>query len=191
MLSFRSFRSVHFSRFVLIGIALLLSACANLAGPRDIAVPLAKMQAGVEKRFPLNNRAMELFDIHLSNPRLALEPGAGRVKLALDVSVAPPFIKQSWRGSLALSGMLSVDVARGAVFINDPHLDDIHIDGVDASRQQQVGMLANALLNKAIRDVAVYNFKLEDLRYAGVQFIPTGIRTSADAVIIHVEPQKN
>lgn len=186
-----SFRATHLSRFVLIGAALLLSACANLAGPRDISVPLAKMQAGVEKRFPLNNRAMELFDIHLTNPRLALEPGPGRVKLALDVSVAPPFIKQSWRGSLELSGMLSVDVARGAVFINDPHLDGIHIDGVDASRQQQVGMLVNALLNKAIRDVAVYNFKLEDLRYAGVQFIPTGIRTSADAVIIHVEPQKN
>ncbi|MFL6707340.1 MAG: DUF1439 domain-containing protein, partial [Massilia sp.] len=95
-----------------------------------------------------------------------------------------------WRGSMAVSGRLSIDASRGAVFINDPQLDAMHIDGVDASRQQQFGMLANALIGKTIRDVPVYNFRMEDLRYAGVQFVPTGIRTSADAVIIHVEPAK-
>lgn len=169
---------------------MLVVGCANLAGPRDVSIPLSKMQAGVEKRFPLDNRAMALFDIHLTNPRLSLQAGADRVNLALDVAVAPPFLQQSWRGSMVLSGRLSIDAARGAVFLNDPQLDAMHIDGVDGAREQQFGMLANALISKSIRDLAVYNFKMEDLQYAGVQFIPTGIRTSADAVIIHVEPAK-
>lgn len=172
----------------LFAMALLLSACANLAGPRDVSIPLARLQAGVDKRFPLKNKAMELFDIQLSNPRLSLQPGTERVGLQLDASVAPPFIKQSWRGNVALSGRLSIDVARGAVFINDPRLDQVAIDGVDDARQQQFGKIANVLLNKAILDIPVYNFRLEDLRYAGVQFVPTSIRTTADAVIIHVEP---
>jgi len=182
--------AIHYRNAALLGASLLLGACANLAGPRDVSIPLSKLQAGVEKRFPLNNKAMELFDIHLTNPRLSLQPGADRVNLALDVAVAPPFLQQSWRGSMAVSGRLSIDAARGAVFINDPQLDAMHIDGVDASRQQQFGMLANALIGKTIRDVPVYNFRMEDLRYAGVQFVPTGIRTSPDAVIIHVEPAK-
>lgn len=166
----------------------LLSACANLAGPRDVSIPLARLQAGVEKKFPLNNKAMELFDVRLSNPRIALVDGSDRVSLALDAAVSPPFIKQSWRGNLALSGRLSIDAVRGAVFINDPHLDQVAIEGVDGERQRQFGLLANALLNKSIRDVPIYNFRMEDLRYAGVQFVPTSIRTTADAVIIHVEP---
>lgn len=178
------------SAALLIVAPLLLSACANLAGPRDVSIPLSKLQAGVEKRFPLQNKAMDLFDVRLTNPRLALQPGTERVSLNLDASVAPPFIKQSWRGAVALSGRLSIDATRGAVFINDPHLDQFAIEGIDGERQKQFGALANALLSKAIRDVPVYNFRMEDLRYAGVQFVPTGIRTTADAVIIHVEPVK-
>ena len=186
------FRAHRLHTATVFAAALLLSACANLAGPRDVSIPLSKLQAGVEKRFPVNNKAVELLDVRLSNPRISLPPGvdsvSDRVALNLDVSVAPPFVKQSWRGSMALSGRLSIDVNRGAVFINDPRLDQVAIDGVDSGRQQQFGVLANALLRQSIRDVPIYNFRMEDLRYAGVQFVPTGIRTTADAVIIHVEP---
>jgi hypothetical protein len=170
--------------------AALLGACANLAGPRDVRVPLSSLQAGVSKRFPLNQRMVELFDVRLSNPTLSLQAGTERVGLHLDASVTPPFLKQAWRGTVSLSGRLSIDVARGAVFINDPHLDRVTIDGVDGDHERQFGALANALLSKSIRDVPVYHFRLDDLRYAGVQFVPTAIRTTADAVIIHVEPLK-
>lgn len=186
-----AFNIPTYCRTAAAGAALLaLSACANLAGPRDVSVPLSKLQAGVEKRFPLHNKAMDLLDINLSNPRLSLQDGADRVGLMLDTSVAPPFLKQSWRGTVSISGRLSIDVARGAVFITDPRLDQVAIDGIDSGRQQQFGKLANALLGNSIRDVPVYNFRMEDLRYAGVQFVPTSIRTTADAVIIHVEPVK-
>ncbi len=170
--------------------AMVLGACANLAGPRDVSVPLSSLQAGVAKRFPLNKRMMDLFDVRLSNPTLSLQPGTERVGLHLDASVAPPFLKQAWRGTVSLSGRLSIDVARGAVFLNDPQLDRVTVDGVDGDRERQFGALANALLSKSMRDVPVYHFRMDDLRYAGVQFVPTAIRTTADAVIIHVEPLK-
>jgi hypothetical protein len=190
MLSF--FSTAHLRLAAVLTAAALLSACANLAGPRDVSIPLSRLQAGVEKRFPLNNKVMELFDVRLSNPKLSLQPGtdraADRVVLNLDATVAPPIIRQSWRGNLSLSGRLSIDAVRSAVFINDPRLDQVAIEGVDGERQQQFGLLANALLNKSIRDVPVYHFRMEDLRYAGVQFVPTGIRTTADAVVIHIEP---
>lgn len=175
---------------VVLGATVLLSACATLAGPRDVAIPLSKLQAGVEKRFPLQNKAMDLLDVRLSNPVLSLPPGTDRVALRLDLSVAPPFVKQSWRGTVALSGRLSVDVARGAIFINDPRLDQVDIEGVDGNRQQQFGKLANVLLGKSIQDVPVYSFRMEELRYAGVQFVPTSIHTAGEAVVIHLEPVK-
>lgn len=166
-----------------------LSACASLVGPRDVRIPLSKLQAGVERRFPLQNKAMELLDVRLSNPQLSLQPDSERVGLRLDLSVAPPFIKQSWRGSMAVSGRLSLDVGRGAVFLVEPRLDQVQIDGVDGGRQQQFGALANVLLKQSMHDVPVYHFRLEDLRYGGVQFVPTAIRTTADAIVIHVEPR--
>lgn len=166
----------------------MLASCANLAGPREIAIPLAKLQAGLDRRFPLHNRAMELFDIQLTRPQLSLLAGSDRVALSMDAAVAPPFLKQSWNGSLALSGRLVVDPARGAVLMTEPHVDRFVVDGVDEERQRQFGKVANVLMNRVIRDVPVYSFRMEDLRYAGVQFIPTRISSRPDALLVTVEP---
>ena len=181
-------------RFRLGAIVLLacgvLASCASLVGPRQIDIPLYKLQAGIDRRFPVNNRALELFDIQLSRPQLTLLAGTDRVALTMDAYVAPPFIKQSWSGSLALSGRLYVDAARGAVFMTDPHVDKFVIDGVDEARQRQLGKVANVLMRKVIADVPVYSFRLEDLRYAGVQFVPTRITTTPDALVVTVEPAR-
>ena len=172
----------------------LLSACASLIGPRQIEIPLSKLQAGVERLFPVDNRVLDLFDIRLSRPRLTLQAGTDRVALDIDADVAPPFTRQSWRASLALSGRLSVDPARGAVLISAPRVERFAIDGVDgvdgvdSARQRQFGKVANAVMNKVIKDVPVYSFRMEELRYAGVQFVPTRITSTADALVVTVEP---
>jgi hypothetical protein len=166
----------------------ILAACASLVGPREVEVPLYKLQAGLDRRFPLNNRALELFDIQLTQPRLELQPDSDRVALTMDASVAPPFLKQSWSGQLAVSGRLYVDAGRGAVLLADPHVDRFVIDGMDEGRQRQLGKVANLLMNKVVRDVPVYLFRMEDLRYAGVQFVPTRIRARPDALVVTLEP---
>lgn len=183
------------ARFARYGAVLLLAcgalaACAGLVGPRQVEIPLYKLQAGLERRFPMNNRALELLDIQLSRPQLSLLAGSDRVALNMDAVVAPPFMKQSWSGSLALSGRLYVDVARGAVMMGEPHVDKFAVEGMDESRQRQMGKVANILVNKVIRDVPVYSFRMEDLRYAGVQFVPTRISSTPDALVITLEPAR-
>jgi hypothetical protein len=168
----------------------VLAACASLVGPRQIEVPLYKLQAGLDRRFPVDNGALELFDIQLTRPQLSLQPGSDRVALTMDAVVAPPFLKQSWSGRLALSGRLYVDAGRGAVLLADPHVDQFVVDGMDAGRQRQLGKVANILMNKVVRDVPVYSFRMEDLRYAGVQFVPTRISARADALVVTIEPAR-
>lgn len=168
----------------------VLAACASLVGPRQVEIPLYKLQAGLERRFPMNNRALELLDIQLSRPQLSLQSGSDRVALDMDAVVAPPFIKQSWSGSLALSGRLYVDLGRGAVMMGEPHVDKFVVDGMDETRQRQMGKVANILVNKLILDVPVYNFRMEELRYAGVQFVPTRISTTPGALVITLEPAR-
>jgi hypothetical protein len=168
----------------------VLASCASLVGPRQVEIPLYKLQAGLDRRFPVDNRALELFDIRLSRPQLSLLAGSDRVALSMDAYVAPPFLKQSWSGSLALSGRLYVDIARSAVMMGDPHVDKFTIDGMDEARQRQLGKVANILTNKVISDVPVYSFRMEDLRYAGVQFVPTRIATTPDALVVTLEPAR-
>ena len=165
-----------------------LASCAGIIGPRDVEIPLSKLQAGMERRFPVHNRALELFDVELSRPQLALQPDGERLALSMEANVAPPFTRQSWHGSMALSGRLALDAGRHAVFMTDAHVDSFTIDGVDEGRQRQFTKVANVLMDKFMREAAVYNFRMEDLRYAGVQFVPTSLRLTPTALVVRLEP---
>jgi hypothetical protein len=167
----------------------VLASCAGMVGPRRVELSQARLQAGLERRFPLHNRMLELFDVQLTHPRLAIQPETDRVALTLDVSVAPPFLRQSWSGTMALSGRLLLDASRNAVFLTDTHLDRFDVDGIDAARARDLGHAADTLVNQMVRDVAVYDFHPEDLRYAGIQFVPTRLETRPGALVVTLEPQ--
>ncbi len=168
--------------------ALLLGGCASLIGPRQLELPLTRLQEGLERRFPLKNRIMTLLDIELSHPRLALAPDDARVSLALDVVMAPPFLSQAWRGSVLLSGRLQLDPGRNAVFLSDARVDQVQIDGSDPARERQLAGVATLVVDKLLRDVPLYRFRAEDLRYAGVQFVPSAIGMNAGALLVSVVP---
>jgi hypothetical protein len=167
-----------------------LAGCSTLSGPRQVEIPLAKLQAGLDRRFPMDNRLFDLLDLRLSHPRLTLLPEADRVAVSLEAYVAPPFMQQAFTGSLALSGRLYVDAARGAVFMTEPHVDNFTLSGIDAAYQRQLAGAANKLMGQLVRDVPVYNFRMEDLRYAGIQFVPTRLVTTRNGLLVTLEPQR-
>lgn len=168
----------------------LLASCASLSGPRRVELSQARLQAGLERRFPLHNRLLELFEVQLTRPRLAILPQSDRVALTMDVSVAPPFLRQSWAGTMTLSGHLYVDAARSGVFLADAHVDRFDIEGMDGARARDLGRAADVLMNQLVRDVAIYDFRTEDLRYAGMQFVPTRLDTVPGALVVTVEPAR-
>jgi hypothetical protein len=43
-------------------------------------------------------------------------------------------------------------------------------------------------MNQLVRDVAIYSFRAEDLRYAGTQFVPTRLDTVPGALVVTIEP---
>jgi hypothetical protein len=169
----------------------LLASCASIVGPRQVELPLYKLQAGLERRFPFDNRMLELFDVHLSRPQLTLLPDRDRVGLTVQADVAPFFLDKSWSASLALSGHLYVDPSRHGVFMTDTRVDQLELDGADGAHQRQLAKVANVVLDKVIRDVPLYSFRMEDLRYAGVQFVPTRISTTSNSLVVTLEPVKD
>ncbi len=166
----------------------LLASCASISGPRRVELSQAKLQAGLERRFPLRNRLLELFDVQLTRPEVAILPDSDRVALTLDLSVSPPFLRQTWAGAMTLSGHLYIDAARSGVFMADAHVDRFDIQGMDSGHARDLGRAADVLMNQLVRDVAIYSFRMDDLRYAGIQFVPTRLDTVPGALVVTLEP---
>lgn len=170
-----------------VGLAGLLASCSSLIGPRQVELPLHKLQAGLDKRFPVNERLLELFDVQLTRPQLAIQSDQDRVALAVEASVAPPFAR-AWTGNIAFSGRLYVDPGRAAVMMAEPRVDRLQLGNPEAERQ--LTRVANGLIDTVARDMPVYTFEPKDLRYAGVQFVPTRIQTTRNGLLVTLEPAK-
>lgn len=167
--------------------ASLLASCSSLIGPRQVEIPLHKLQAGLDRRFPINERLLELFDVQLTKPQLALQPDQDRVALNVEASVAPPFAR-AWTGNVAFSGRLYVDPGRSAVMMAEPRVDRLQLGNPEAERR--LTSVANGLIDSVARDLPVYTFDQSDLRYAGVQFVPTRIQTTRTGLLVSLEPAK-
>lgn len=167
-----------------------VAACTGLLGPRDVEIPLQRLQASLDRKFPLTQHPLNLIDIRLSNPRLALQPDTDRMTATLDASVAPAFTKRIWRGTFTLSGTLELDAARHAVLLAQPQIDNIALDGVDPVVAEQVARAAGVLAAQILRDSPLYTFGPDDFRYGGSRFMPTRIVTKASGLVVTFEPAR-
>lgn len=168
----------------------LLTSCASLLGPREVELPLERLQKGLDKRFPVDHKVLAIFDLQLSRPLLTIPPDSDRVALTTGLSVSSLLSRQPWSGEVSLSGRLVVDSVRNAVFLSDSRVDRFLMDGVGATQQGQIAAAVNVLIGQLMQDVPVYSFRPEDLRYAGVQFVPTTIRTTPRGLVVRLEPAK-
>lgn len=170
--------------------ALLLAACAALIGPRDVAFPLAKLQQSVDKRLPFSQRYLGIFEITASQAQLSLPPEQNRLAMNTDVTVALPLLRKSWSGKMAISGILTLDNPHNAVTLAEPKLDSLVLNGMDDSYAAQVTQIGNLLAHQLLASLPLYTFKPEDLRYAGVAFMPTRIATRPENLVVTFEPVK-
>ncbi|MFA9217064.1 MAG: DUF1439 domain-containing protein, partial [Sphingomonadaceae bacterium] len=164
------------------------AGCASIIGPRQIDLPQERLQQSLDRRFPLHQRALGIFEVELSHPKLDILADTDRVSLTLDATVVPLLARQSWHGSMVISGRLQADQQRNAVYLRDAHVDRFVIDNLDEGRQRQIASVANLLSEQVIKDVPLHTFRPEDLRYAGVQFVLTNIATRPGGLVATVAP---
>jgi hypothetical protein len=171
-----------------LALCLLLASCASVVGPQDVEIPLPKMQARLEDRFPARHRVLELFEVTLARPQVRLLPETDRVALATDTEVSPPFTREVWMGMLAVSGRVFIDNGSNSVRLRDATVDAFRLDGMNSEAQRQLARIANVLLKNVYSDISVYTFRPEDLRRYGVQFRPTRVRIASNAIVVTLEP---
>lgn len=171
-----------------LGLASLLVACASLMGPHTYEIPLARLQQGLDRHFATPHRVLPLFDVQLARPQLALLPEQGRVALTLSPTIAPSLMSQTWSGTLVVSGQLAIDAARSRVVLREARVDRFVFDGVDAEHLRLIAKVSNVIAEQTLKELPLFTFKPEELRFAGVQYVPTRIETSSTGLRVNLEP---
>ncbi|MBI3229627.1 MAG: DUF1439 domain-containing protein [Burkholderiales bacterium] len=170
----------------------LLAGCGTMAlfGSRDTTIPLARIQEGFDKRFPLNHRVMEMFDIKLTAPRISLSPEDNRVIASFELVVLPPLTSKTWRGSFKLSGGLRIDSASNTIYLRDAKIEDFSVETSDPAYKRQIAKLGSLLLDRYVQETPVYTLTSEQTRLLGTDYSLVKINARSDALVLSFEPIK-
>jgi len=169
---------------------LMLAACSALFGAHEVELPLPRLQQELERHFPQDDRYLALFDVTLSQPRLALRPEAGRIELQLATRIAPVLGGAPTDGSLTVSGALRIDRASRALLLEQPRIERFTLDGVGDGAASRIGQIGGLLLQLVLTELPLHRFRPGDFRRFGIEFTPVAISVKSGALAVTFEPVK-
>ncbi len=182
----------------LAGAALLACGALAAAGASQAAYniwtneytfPKKDLQTALATQFPRKLRYMEMFDVNLSNPRLALNPDSNRLTTVVDAQIDNKLLmNKPVNGTLSLSSALKYDAATRSVRLDAPTVEKVDIAGVPAQYAPQLNAIGNAAAEQVLKDYALYTFKPEQLEMNGKRFEPGAITVLSDGVKVEIKP---
>jgi len=140
-----------------------------------------EVQTGIAKRFPVGLRYMEMFEVKLTSPRVALRPQTNRLAVTVDATVRNPlFLPTPVPGVLAISSGLKFDAASRTVRLHEPTAERLALQGLSADDSRNLQSLGATVARELLRDYPLHTFTEDELRL-GNRKLEIGEITVTDA----------
>lgn len=183
-------RSAIILALVLLSVAVLIGGTALwLGGERaTVRIGQAQLRAEMDKRFPVERPVFLLLNYRLSDPRLTLLPDTSRVALGLSIGLNARLDgeRSNLQGSIDVETGLRYDAAAGALFLVDPVITDLELDGVPERHLSRVHDGARLVLAELFSRYPAYTLDRGDLRQQAVKLVLRSLRVEGDAVVLEL-----
>ncbi len=176
------------SRFTIFFAALLLGACAALL-PNEYLIDQARLEAKMKNTFPIHqDLGNGMFSATLELPKVNFLENEDKIELVGRFSASTIYIK-SLAGNYTLNAGLRYDAQQKALFLRDPHLTLLKIDG-DSNYTELVKPAFDVLFAQYAKDNALYRFKPDELRVLGSEIDITAIHIVSKGIKLKLAPKQ-
>lgn len=168
----------------------LLSGCQGFGVPRSLHYGVGELQDMLARQCPLRRRVLEVVDLTLTNPRVAVQPGEHRLWTAFDLAAEDRLFGGRADARLSLAYGLRYEPSDRSLRLQDVRVLSLEVASGGAAlhgRSQRVGELAAELL---LEGRTLWRMK-PDLasRLDAVGVAPQGVRVDDDGVTITLGPK--
>ena len=147
-----------------------------------------QMQDALAHKFPFQRRFLGFFDVTLSNPQVSLDPARNRIAIQADAVVESGLFRQPLTGPLAVSSGLHYDPPTHSIRLNQPSVDRFDLQNVPGGIGPQISSIGSLIAGQLLNDYAVYTFKPDQLKVAGIAVEPGTITVLPEGV--HVQAKR-
>lgn len=174
---------------VAVAIAVTLVACMPTGWTGDgYTFSRGQMQDALARKFPFQRRFLGFFDVTLSNPQVSLDPARNRIAIQADAVVQSGLFRQPLTGPLAVSSGLHYDAPTHSIRLDQPTVDRFDLQNVPGGIGPQISSIGSLIAGQLLNDYAVYTFKPEQLKVAGIAVEPGTITVLPEGV--HVQAKR-
>jgi hypothetical protein len=168
--------------FLVAILATLVVACAS--GPRVVSVSTTELSARLAERFPIDHRLLEVFDVHLSDPRVTALPDSNRIRADFRIQVRDRLGGKGLDLRLAVESGLRWNAGDRTVRLQQPEIDRVDSGGRDSPLLLRLGAV---LLTRQFEDMVLYRVPAQ---YAAAfdSLAVTGLRVTASGLEVRLAP---
>lgn len=148
----------------------------------------SQMQDALAHKFPFQRRFLGFFDVTLTNPQVSLDPSRNRIAIQADAVVDSGLFRQPLTGPLAVSSGLHYDAPTRSIRLDQPSVDRFDLQNVPGGIGPQISAIGSLVAGQLLNDYAVYTFKPEQLKVAGIAVEPGTITVLPEGV--HVQAKR-
>lgn len=180
---------------LLVTAVILMSACVTMPPPpRTIEISEARLAQLIGSQFPFNSEMLDVLDVGVSSPRIALDTVNNRINTAMDLNVAGSGIvglmtSREYKGGIDLSYGLRFEPRDGSVRMADVRVQQLSVVGAPTAMQRPIEKLGASLAQRLLKDYVLYRLSAEDLRAnEGWAYKPGAVRVVPTGLSIALEP---
>ena len=167
---------------------LLLSACATLV-PKDYLLTHEQLERAWGRSFPLHRELSRgLFSTTLATPEVAFLSAQNRISLGMNFSVSSLF-GGNLQGHIALTGALRYDAEQRALYLHDTNLETLKVDQGSVALGETLRPALNMMFSEYLRANPLYQFKQDEMRYAGMVIDISGIEVVENGIKLNIKPR--
>ncbi|MDD4912673.1 MAG: DUF1439 domain-containing protein [Sideroxydans sp.] len=174
--------------FLLLAPLFLLSACSTMI-PKEYVVSQSQLARAWAKSFPLQRQLGNgLMSTTIAMPEVGFLAAQNRVSLATNFSASSVLVG-GLQGRIGLTGALRYDPAQRALYMQDPNLETLQVAQGSDALGETLRPVLNMMLSEYLRSNPLYQFKEDEMHYAGTDIDITSVEVVASGIKFHIKPR--
>ena len=143
----------------LLAMLALLSGCAGLVGTHDVDISESQLTLLLARQFPMDRKVLEVIDLNISNPQIALIPQANRIGTELDVTAVDRLFGSSATGHVKLDYGLRFQPSDHTIRMTQVRVRDLTLSSGSNNLRGAAQRIGGLVAENALENLVLYRMK--------------------------------
>ena len=137
----------------------LLSGCASLVGTHDVDISESQLNLLLARQFPMERKVLEVIDLDITNPVIALIPQDNRVGTELDVAANDRLFGSSAMGHVKLDYGLRFQASDHTIRMTQVRVRELTLSSGSNNLRGAAQRIGGLVAENALENLVLYRMK--------------------------------